>query len=147
MDTTDRKLLNLLRSDSRTKYSDLGASVHLSSPATFERVRKLEKSGIIKNFSVELDPTKLGLLLCAFVNIRLQCGTGCQSVVSAISDYREIEECHSIAGTDCILIKVRVPDTTALDALLQRIRVVAGVERTLTTVVLNTYFERGIQTQ
>ena len=55
-DELNRKLLTLLREDARAKYAELGRSVHLSPPAVFERVKKLEKSGTILRYTVDLDP-------------------------------------------------------------------------------------------
>jgi Lrp/AsnC family transcriptional regulator, leucine-responsive regulatory protein len=144
MDDTNRRLLALLRQDARTRYAELGKSIHLSPPAVFERVKKLEKSGVVRRYTVELDPSRLGLELCAFVQI----GTtdrSCEHFAQTMSDYPEIEECHSIAGEDCILVKVRTANTEALNELLQKIRQIPGVQKTVTTVVLKTYFERGVQ--
>ncbi len=144
LDAQNRKLLTALRRDTRTKYADLGKEIHLSPPAVFERVKRLERSGVIERFSVELNAKAMGLPLCAFVRIRTH-HRACGGFGKALQALPEIEECHSIAGEDCILIKVRVADTEALEALLQKVRGIDGVERTLTTVVLLTQFERGVQ--
>ncbi len=145
MDDQNRKLLTLLQQDSRTKYADLGKQVHLSPPAVFERVKKLEQSGVIRRFSVELDPQALGLPLCAFVRISSHHRLRCAELGKALRTLPEIEECHSIAGEDSVLIKVRTATTADLEALLQKVRAVDGVERTLTMVVLLSHFERGVQ--
>jgi Lrp/AsnC family leucine-responsive transcriptional regulator len=144
-DDLSRKLLSLLRKDARSKYADLGREVHLSPPAVFERVKKLEKSGTILRYTVDLDPKKLLLSLCAFVQIRLLDDTTSEEVAELLTAYREVEECHSIAGEDCILVKVRTPDAAALSDLLLEMKKLPGVQRTLTTIVLSTHFERGIQ--
>lgn len=144
-DDLSRKLLSLLRKDARAKYTELSQEVRLSPPAVFERVKKLEKSGTILRYTVDLDPKKLQLSLCAFVQIRLLDDATSDEVAELLTAYREVEECHSIAGEDCILAKVRTPDAAALSRLLLEMKKLPGVQRTLTTIVLTTHFERGIQ--
>ena len=68
-----------------------------------------------------------------------------EEVAARLTEYREVEECHSIAGEDCILAKVRTTDAAALNRLLLEMKKLPGVQRTLTTIVLSTHFERGIQ--
>jgi Lrp/AsnC family transcriptional regulator, leucine-responsive regulatory protein len=144
-DDLNRKLLTLLREDARTKYVELGRTIHLSPPAVFERVKKLEKSGTILRYTVDLDPKLLALSLCAFVQIRLLDDGTADEVAERLTAYREVEECHSIAGEDCLLTKVRTTDTAGLTRLLLEMKKIPGVQRTLTTIVLSTHFERGIQ--
>lgn len=144
VDQVNRKLLGLLRQDARTKYAELGQAIYLSAPAVFERVKKLEKSGVIRRYTVDLDPHAIELGLCAFVQIRLE-RTSSEEIAKQLMPYTEIQECHCIAGEDCILAKVRTRDASALNHLLEEIKKLPGVQRTLTTVVLSTLFERGIQ--
>jgi Lrp/AsnC family transcriptional regulator, leucine-responsive regulatory protein len=145
LDLLSRKLLSLLRKDARAKYADLGREVHLSAPAVFERVKKLEKSGGILRYTIDLNPKILELSLCAFVQIRLEDNVTSEEVAELLTAYKEVEECHSIAGEDCLLTKVRTPDAAGLNRLLLEMKKLPGVQRTLTTIVLSTHFERGIQ--
>ena len=107
-------------------------------------MKKLEKSGVIRRYTVDLDPQAIELGLCAFVQIRLE-RTSSEEIAKLLLPYTEIEECHCIAGEECILVKVRTRDAGALNDLLQEIKNLPGVQRTLTTIVLSTLFERGIQ--
>ena len=145
MDATDRRLLSLMREDSRRSYADLGRLVNLSAPAVFERARKLERAGIIRRHTVDVDPLALGLGFCAFVRIATGGELPCDSLVPFLAGLPEVEECHAIAGEDSILAKVRTPSPLALEFLLQKLKQVPGVQRTVTTVVLQTHFERGLQ--
>ena len=144
-DDVSRKLLTLLRKDARAKYAELGQAVHLSPPAVFERVRKLEKSGTIIRYTVDIDPKRLDLSLCSFVQIRLLDSVTSEEVAELLKSYPQVEECHSTAGEDCLLAKVRTPDAATLNHLLLDFKKLPGVQRTLTTVVLTTHFERGVQ--
>ncbi len=71
LDQTDRMLLSLLKKDTRQKYSELGEHLHLSSPAVHERVKKLERMGVIEQYTIEIDANALGLALYAFVRINI----------------------------------------------------------------------------
>lgn len=135
-------LLGLLKENAHRKYAELGETVHLSPPTVHERVKKLERRGIIRRYSVEIDPHALGLDVSAFVRIVHR--TACQTIAQELEQFVEIEECHSIAGEDSLLLKIRTASTAALEALLNRIRQIDGVERTFTSVVLLTHFERGV---
>jgi len=130
VDQVSRKLLGLLRKDARAKYAELGQAIYLSAPAVFERVKKLEKSGVIRRYTVDLDPQAIELGLCSFVQIRLE-RTSTDELARLLMPFAEIEECHCIAGEDCILAKVRTKDAQDLNRLLQEIKNLPGVQRTL----------------
>lgn len=143
LDDTDRMILRLLTEDSRIQYAELGKKVHLSAPAVHSRVKKLEQSGVISHYTVAIRPEAIDKHVCAFVRIMLG-STPCEETAKRLHDFPEIQECHTTAGEDCILIKVRVTTPTMLDHLLQRMRRIPGIQRTVTTVVLNSHFERGV---
>ena len=144
LDTTDRKILGLLKEDARLQYTEIGKRVNLSAPAVHARVKKMEASGVIGRYTIDIKPESIGASLCAFVRIVKNKGSS-----SSISEhfYRipQIEECHAVAGEDCIMIKLRVQSTLELSNLIDTIREIEGIDRTLTVVVLETHFERGLQ--
>ena len=142
LDTTDRKLLSLLSGDARQPYADLGRQVHLSAPAVHARVKKLESSGAITGYTIRVSPEAVGKPVCAFIRIVAN-REPCELTAKALAAIPEIEECHSVAGEDCVLAKVRTETPAALQELLQRLREIPGFERTVTTMVLRTHFERG----
>jgi Lrp/AsnC family transcriptional regulator, leucine-responsive regulatory protein len=142
IDDIDRALLKLLQREARTRYADLGQAVHLSPPAVHERVKKMERLGVIRRYTIDVDPVAVGAGICAYVRV----GTShlaCIELGQALLPIVEVEECHSVAGEDSVLIKVRTSSPAALENLLERIKNIPGVERTLTSVVLVTFFERG----
>jgi Lrp/AsnC family transcriptional regulator, leucine-responsive regulatory protein len=143
LDAIDRTLLALLKEDTRRKYTELGEAVHLSSPSVHARVRKLEQLGAIQKYTIELNPGLLGLTTCAFIRIIISKAT-CPEVVEQLQKLKEIEECHSVAGEDCLILKVRTATPADLEPLINYILKVPGVERTVTSIVLTSYFERGI---
>ncbi len=141
LDQTDRMLLALLKQDAKRKYSELGEAVHLSPPAVHERVKKLERAGTINRYTIEIDPEKLGLTLRAFVRIHIS-RVPCEELARALQAFPEVVECFSSAGEESMLIKVHTTSPSALEALLNHIRQMPGVERVLTSIILTTHFQR-----
>ncbi|KYG70531.1 Lrp/AsnC family transcriptional regulator [Bdellovibrio bacteriovorus] len=144
LDDVDRKILSLLKEDARLQYAEIGKKVNLSAPAVHARVKKMETNGIIKRYTIDMEPEPLGASLCAFVRIAKSKGTSA-SIAHHFKKIKQIEECHGVAGEDCIYIKLRTQSTNELSKLIDEIRSIEGVDRTVTVVVLETHFERGLQ--
>ena len=144
LDTTDRKILGLLKEDARLQYAEIGKRVNLSAPAVHARVKKMEAAGVIGRYTIDIKPESLGASLCAFVRIVKNKGSS-SSISEHFHRIPQIEECHAVAGEDCIMIKLRVQSTLELSNLIDTIREIEGIDRTLTVVVLETHFERGLQ--
>ncbi len=141
MDQVDRMLLALLKKDTKRKYTELGEIVHLSPPAVHERVKKLERAGIIRKYTIEIDPEALGLTVRAFVRIHVN-RIPCEEVSRVLQTFPEVVECYSSAGEESMLIKVHTVSPSQLEILLNRIRQMPGVERVQTSILLTTHFQR-----
>jgi Lrp/AsnC family transcriptional regulator, leucine-responsive regulatory protein len=144
-DPVNRTLLSLLRENARATYAEIGKRAHLSAPAVYERIRRLESAGVIQKHTVTIDPTAVGLPFCAFIRIGTAGDHGCDAIAGSLAKNAEIEECHSIAGEDTVLVKARTSSPADLEYLIKKIRSIPGIVTTVTTVVLLTHFERGIQ--
>jgi Lrp/AsnC family transcriptional regulator, leucine-responsive regulatory protein len=144
-DPVNRRLLSLLREDGRATYAEIGKRAHLSAPAAYERIRRLESAGVIEKHTVTIDPAAIGLPFCAFIRIGTAGDHGCDIIASSLAKNPEIEECHSIAGEDTVLVKARTASPMDLEYLIKKIRSIPGIVTTVTTVVLLTHFERGVQ--
>jgi Lrp/AsnC family leucine-responsive transcriptional regulator len=144
VDATDRKILGVLVDDATVSYAELGERIGLSPPAAHERVKRLRRSGAIRNTAAIIDPKAVRKPLLAFVHIDTKCW-GKTPELMAISEHPEVEEIHSVAGDTCMLIKVRTEDTRALEGLLSRLYETPGVTSTRSYVVLSTYLERPVQ--
>lgn len=144
LDDIDRKILSLLKKDSRMQFAEIGKKVHLSAPAVHARVKKMEANNVIRKYSVDINPEALNAGLCAFVRIRKGKGTSTE-LAKLLVDIKQIEECHGVAGEDCLMVKLRTASTAELSKLIDHIRELEGIDRTLTVVVLETHFERGLQ--
>jgi Lrp/AsnC family leucine-responsive transcriptional regulator len=144
LDTIDRRILRLLREDGRMSHAAIAKTVGLSGPAVHDRVRKLEAAGIISGYTAVLDPVALDRSHVAFVMVTLSDGSEFamdEPIVARICEEPDVLEFHRIAGLDCYLIKVRTATNKDLEQLLRRIRMIRGVARTRTTIVLSTELE------
>ncbi len=136
----DRALLAALARDGRASYTDLAERVGLSVSAVHQRVRRLEQRGLIKGYRAVLDAAAVGVGLTAFVSITPIDVAQPDDAPARLAHLTAIEACHSVAGVESYILKVRVPSPDALETLLQEIRAAANVT-TRTTVVLSTFYE------
>ena len=141
MDDIDRRLVATLLGDARTSYADLARQVGLSAPSVQERVRKLEREGVLRGSSVDVDPKAIGLGVSALVGLQQREGTDADDIVAGLREVPEVEDCWFVAGDEAFVAKVRVADLDDLDRTLRVLRHVPGITRTRTTVVLSTCFE------
>jgi Lrp/AsnC family transcriptional regulator, leucine-responsive regulatory protein len=139
MEDTDRAIVAALTADGRCSFTDLAERVGLSVSAVHQRVRRLEQRGIIQGYSARVDYEALGLPLAAFIAIKPIDPAAPDDAPDRLKHLTEIEACHSVAGEEFYLLKVRVSGPSALERLLTEIRE-AGMS-TRTTVVLSTPYE------
>jgi Lrp/AsnC family leucine-responsive transcriptional regulator len=140
VEETDRKILTLLAADGRMSFTDLGKATGLSTSAVHQRVKRLEKRGLIKGYGATIDHDQLGLPLTAFVSITPIDPSEPDDYPQRLADIAEIESCWSVAGEESYILKARVPTPADLEDLLARIRSAANVS-TRTTIVLSTPYE------
>src|SRR5215212_7243124 len=139
IDSTDKKILNILQENARTPNTEIARRVGLVPSAILERIRKLEERGVIQGYGVRLDGRALGLSLLAFVLVRTDELCGESEAANKLASLPEVLELHHIAGEDCFLVKVRTADTEALGRLLrEQIGAIESVRSTRTTIVLHT---------
>jgi Lrp/AsnC family transcriptional regulator, leucine-responsive regulatory protein len=136
----DRQIVRLLSGDGRCSFTDLAKATGLSVSAVHQRVRRLEKRGVIRSYRAVVDPEAVGLSLTAFVSIKPIDPAAPDDAPERLAHLNAIEACHSVAGDESYILKVRVETPAALEVLLQEIRAAANVS-TRTTVVLSTSFE------
>jgi Lrp/AsnC family leucine-responsive transcriptional regulator len=136
----DRKIVKLLAEDGRRSFTDLARETGLSVSAVHQRVRRLEKRGVLRGYQAVVDADQAGLPLAAFVSIKPIDPAAVDDAPERLAHLAEIEACHSVAGDESYILKVRVASPAALETLLQDIRAAAAVS-TRTTVVLSTPFE------
>jgi Lrp/AsnC family leucine-responsive transcriptional regulator len=136
----DRTIISLLSRDGRMSFTDLSRETGLSVSATHQRVRRLERRGIIKGYAAIVDPAVAGLPLTAFISIKPFDPAAPDDTPQRLAHLDAIEACHSVAGDENYILKVRVSSPAGLEDLLQEIRSAASAS-TRTTVVLSTPYE------
>jgi Lrp/AsnC family transcriptional regulator, leucine-responsive regulatory protein len=139
IDSKDKAALELLMSEGRLSWADLGRELDLSPPATADRVRRLEAEGLIRGYAALADPVAVGLGITAFVSVTLEAPGARQKFLDAIADLPNVLEAHHVAGDHDYLLKVRTRDLKALDVLInEELKERAGIARSYTTIVLDT---------
>jgi Lrp/AsnC family transcriptional regulator, leucine-responsive regulatory protein len=142
MDITDLKIIDILKKNSRATASSIAKEIHLSVPAAAERMRRLEESGIIHQFTLRLNRERFDLNLLAFIFVTIEKTEQINDFKNAVLGSAAVLECHHIAGRDDYLLKVVVKDTKALEELINgTLKKIPGVLRTNTVIVLSTVKE------
>jgi Lrp/AsnC family leucine-responsive transcriptional regulator len=142
LDRKDFALLDALQHNASQRLEDLARIVHLAPSSVHDRLQRLQRAGIIRNWTIRLDAPALGLGVLAFVGIRAT--RPCSDLLEALRAIPSIEECHSVAGELSLVLKVRAASTAALLDLSERLRQIPGIEQTETTIVLKTQIDRPI---
>ena len=140
MEDIDRKIVSLLARSGRMSFTELARQAGLSVSAVHQRVRRLEQDGVITGYAAIFNPEDLELSLTAFVSIKPFDASAPDDLPQRLEHLAAIEACHSVAGDENYILKVRVSSPAALEDLLSKIRTLGGVS-TRTTVVLSTPYE------
>jgi Lrp/AsnC family leucine-responsive transcriptional regulator len=120
LDKLDRHILRILQLEGRISMKDLGERVGLSVTPCIERVKRMERDGVITGYSARVDPASLGATLLVFVEITLN-----QKSATAFEQFRrevlripEVQECHLVSGDFDYLIKARIHEMAEYRKLL-----------------------------
>ncbi len=138
MDQTDVQILECLKANARQNASAIGAQVNLSVSAVIERIRKMENSGLIRQYSVLLDAEKINMGILAFISVSLEHPKYNDGFCELVSQNRQVVECHYITGDFDYILKVMASSTQMLERILYDIKSIKGVSQTRTLVVFNT---------
>jgi Lrp/AsnC family leucine-responsive transcriptional regulator len=141
LDHIDTMLLAALQEEGRLRLEDLARRVKLSPSTVHDRLRRLQRDGVIRKWTIMVSPQALNLTIMAFVGVRAS--RPCSELVEALAQIHEVEEAHSVDGPLSLIVKLRATSTEHLLHLIERLKRIPGVESTETTVALKTYLERG----
>lgn len=146
IDGIDKKILRALMSDARTPVLEIARQVGISGAAIHQRLRKLEKSGLIAGSKFVINPKVLGYNTMAFVGVYLDKAADNPKAVKQLQRVPEVIECHYTTGNWSILIKVLCKTNEHLMELLNNeIQAIDGVSRTETFISLNQQIDRQIK--
>ncbi|PZS33681.1 MAG: AsnC family transcriptional regulator [Pseudonocardiales bacterium] len=119
MDQVNRRLLAELHADPRITMSALGRRVGMSAPAVTERVQRMERTGVITGYRMQVDPAALGLPVTAFARVRPAVGQ-LPKIAELAQALPQVTECHRITGEDCFLLKLHAPTVGQLQEVLDQ---------------------------
>ena len=141
LDEVDRDILRALQADGRISNVALAERCRLSPSSTLERVRRLERSGVIEGYVARVAPGALGHQVVVFVSVgmREHDQKALTHFERAVAELPEILECHHVTGDFDYLLKAIVRDVAALRSMLvERVSALPSVARVQTTLVLAT---------
>ncbi|MEL6554366.1 MAG: Lrp/AsnC family transcriptional regulator [Cyanobacteria bacterium J06621_11] len=145
VDELDRKLLTALMMNGRVKWTALADEFGVSAPAIADRVRRLEREGLITGYAAQVNAEALGFDLTAFVTVTLAHPQHRQAFLAYVQATGTIQACHHIVGEGDYLLKVRCRSTAELEHLLsEELKGIDGVVQTRTTIALRTVEETTV---
>lgn len=121
LDTADRNILKLLQEDGRITNADLARKVGLSPPSMLQRVRRLEQKGLIRGYSAQLDPEKLGytLQIIAMIGLSMHQDKPIEVFIDEVMDIPEVLECHHVSGDYDFMLKIVAKDMHDYERVLR----------------------------
>jgi Lrp/AsnC family transcriptional regulator, leucine-responsive regulatory protein len=134
IDQIDEKIVGELLEDGRLPIAELGRRVNLSSPAVAERVKRLERTGVITGYRAQVDPRALGYELLAIVRVK-PAARQLPKIPELAAEIPQVVECHRITGEDCFYLKVYLRSIDELSGLLDQFLVYG---ETTTSIVNST---------
>jgi Lrp/AsnC family transcriptional regulator, leucine-responsive regulatory protein len=144
LDVKDRAILALVQRDAKMPQTEIAKRVGLSAAAVNERLRKLDRSGVIRRYTAQVDARAVGVSVTAFVEVFIEQPRFEREFIEKLLQLDEVQECHHITGEFSLLLKVRVRDMEQLrDLLLQEFNSFEGVRQTRTIMVLSTVKEES----
>ncbi|WP_206509096.1 Lrp/AsnC family transcriptional regulator [Rhodococcus sp. BGS-1C] len=126
MDTVDAELLSALQEDGRLSIAELSRRVHMSTSAVGERVRRLEDRGVIRGYTADVDPEKLGYPILAYLRLRYP-SSNYKPLHDVLDTTPEVVEAHHVTGDDCFIIKVLAVSMRDLERISGRIGALGSV--------------------
>jgi len=130
LDKTDKAILDILQDNSRMTIKEIARQLHLSTTPVFDRMKKLEKNGVIKKYVALVDGKKLGSQLIVFVNISISKHgkDALNAFVKAITKFPEVLECHHISGDADFLLKLVLKDIAAYnDFIMEKMSIIQNI--------------------
>ena len=142
MNDINLKILKILQEKARIPNVEIARLVGLAPSAVLERIRKLEKQGIIEGYEVRLNPKFFAKGLVAFITVKTDKSANEKEVGKKLARRPKVQEVHYVAGDDAFLVKLRGADTEEIGRLIRdTIKSIDGVQLTKTAIVLSTYKE------
>lgn len=141
IDAIDRRIVDVLRVRGRISWSDLARLVHLAPSSTAERVRRLERSGVIRGYRADIDAEALGLSVRAVIEVALRPGADAESFESRLRDRPEVRFAAYVTGDSDYSLLVECRGADGLDGVVRWLRDDEAVARTESRFMLRVVHE------
>ena len=141
LNASDELLLSLLRENARASTAQIARRLDLSRTTVQSRIERLEREGVISGYTVRIDDEFERGLIRGHIMITVH-PKQAMSVATALRALPELRALHSVSGSYDLIAVGAVPTVNDMDVLTDRIGAVEGVERTATSIILSTKFER-----
>lgn len=138
MDAVDVKILNLLKENAREKASVIGEKINLSVSAVIDRIKKMEKSGIIEHYTVIINQKKLGNDVMALIEVSLEHPKYYDPFIEMVQENPNIIDVYYLTGDYDFLLKLVTDSSDGLEQLHRKIKSMDGVSGTNTHFILKT---------
>ncbi len=142
LDSIDKKILEILQTNSNITNAQLAQEIGLSPAPTLERVKKLETAGVIKSYHAVIDIASVGMGVSTFVMVSLKGHNkdNIEKFMKAIRKIDEVVECHHVTGQADFILKIVAPDIPAYQNLmLEKVSNIEVVDNMQTMVILSTF--------
>ncbi len=146
IDNTDLQILNILMENAFTPYTEVGKKLFISPGTVHVRMNKMEKLGIVKNPQIQIDLTKLGMDVTAFIGVYLIRSDMYDKVVTQLKKIDEVLSCNYTTGNYSLFLKIVCRDTQHLrEVLHDKLQKIEGISRTETLISLEESFSRQMK--
>ena len=122
MDAIDRKILNLLHTHADMTATELARTIHLSVPAANKRVAKLRQQGVIRRYTLDLDPARVGKALTAYTLVVLDQNAREEDLVALLNEDPDVTECHAVTGEYDFLLKIFARDIDSFEEKILKLK-------------------------
>lgn len=143
MDRIDHGIIDQLRLNARAGYADIGAEVGLSASAVKRRIDRLIADGVIRGFTVQIDPKVEGLATEAYVELFCRGTVSPSDLKRMLSGVPEVIEASTVTGTADAIVMMRARDVIAFEEALERVRAAASVDHTTSAILLSKLISRS----
>jgi DNA-binding Lrp family transcriptional regulator len=142
MDSLDYGIIDRLRQNSRAGYGDIGEQIGLSASAVKRRVDRLVADGVIRGFTIQVDPAVDGMATEAYVELFCRGTVAPDELRRILSSVPEVVDAGTVTGSADAIVHMRSRDIASLEVALEKVRLAPNVDHTRSAIVLSTLIQR-----
>ncbi len=143
MDTLDHRIIDRLRENARAGYGEIGTAIGLSASAVKRRVDRLVADGVIRGFTIQVDPAVEGLSTEAYVELFCRGTVSPDELRRILSGVPEVVDAGTVTGSADAIVRIRSRDIPSLELALEKVRQAPNVDHTRSAIVLSRLVDRA----